>query len=390
MKNETNDNSKNRILWLDGLRGIACILIFVHHFIVAFFPAAYYGNNETSSESVFSVLLAESPLGVIVNGDFWACVFCIVSGLVLSLSILNSNKDNISKIMLKRYPRLALPTLAVSLVVYVMLKMGLFFSMEASLITHSKWFASYYTETVSIKRVLKSSLYGVWLEGDSTFSTAFWMLTPLFIGSYLTYLISIMSRNAKQYIYILYVILIVILTLKNSLLLCFVLGSMLGYTYYRKNSLKNNYALGLISISIGIYFGGFPSEASPLAYYKLLAGKLLETINSSQYYHIVGAFLFIYGILKLRIVQNIFEKKLFLKLGKISFSVYLLHIPILFSITAKIFLVLWNVTGKYAISTLAAFLISGGCLLVVALLFSRYIEGWCTKVTRKITDAIYY
>ena len=39
MKNE-------RLTWIDGLRGLACILIFTHHFLVSFFPSSYNGESK--------------------------------------------------------------------------------------------------------------------------------------------------------------------------------------------------------------------------------------------------------------------------------------------------------------------------------------------------------
>lgn len=35
-----------RLRWLDGLRGIACLGVFTHHFILTFFPAMYYGDSQ--------------------------------------------------------------------------------------------------------------------------------------------------------------------------------------------------------------------------------------------------------------------------------------------------------------------------------------------------------
>ena len=33
-----------RIMWLDGLKGLACIGVLLHHFSLAFLPAVYYGD----------------------------------------------------------------------------------------------------------------------------------------------------------------------------------------------------------------------------------------------------------------------------------------------------------------------------------------------------------
>lgn len=37
-------NKINRIKYLDGLRGIDCMMIVIHHFLLAFYPTSYYGG----------------------------------------------------------------------------------------------------------------------------------------------------------------------------------------------------------------------------------------------------------------------------------------------------------------------------------------------------------
>lgn len=389
MRDETN-NKEEHILWLDGLRGIACTLVFMHHFILAFFPAAYYGIETESSLNKIDTLLAKSTIGIIFNGNFWVCIFCIVSGFVLSLKIMNKrNRGSISESILKRYPRLVLPMFFISFLVYFMLKMGLFSNLEAASYTKSEWLSGYYLETVSIKKVITCSLYSVWFEGDSTFSTAFWMMTPLFMGSFLTYLIGVVTWNANRYIYIVYAMIAIFTLKKNSLLFCFVVGSLLAYIYYNSKKMMENHVLGILLLILGIYFGGYPSNASPLDYYSILAGKLPENINAGQFYHMIGASLFIYGIFCLKLGKMILENKIFLRLGKISFAIYLLHIPILFSVTTKIFLILYKTTKHYFVSAGVGLCVSGILLIIVAGLFNKYVEKWCGKITDKIVNMIY-
>ena len=69
---KTND----RVLWIDGLRGIACLAIFAHHFGCCFYPVTQFGP-EGQWATPASVALAQSPLAVFLNGNFWVCVFCV-------------------------------------------------------------------------------------------------------------------------------------------------------------------------------------------------------------------------------------------------------------------------------------------------------------------------
>lgn len=113
-----------RIYWIDGLKGIACIMIFVHHFFVGFMPASYYGVGAMQhGNDGWEVLLSQNPASVLINGNFWVCVFCVLSGLVQGYKIFSMESlDRLPKDMVKRYFRLSLPVFFISLIVYLMMK----------------------------------------------------------------------------------------------------------------------------------------------------------------------------------------------------------------------------------------------------------------------------
>ncbi len=77
----------NRILWLDGIKGIACIFIFLHHFFVHYFPAVYYGSLELSKAKGIDIYLSQSPIGFFLNGNFFVHLFLIISGYVITCTV---------------------------------------------------------------------------------------------------------------------------------------------------------------------------------------------------------------------------------------------------------------------------------------------------------------
>ena len=99
-----------RIDWIDGLRGIACLGVFVYHFLRYTFPATYDGNAENIKVFNSEVVCSNNPLAFIVNGNFYVCLFFLISAFVLSLQVIDKqNKKDIAVMLFKRYPRLALP-----------------------------------------------------------------------------------------------------------------------------------------------------------------------------------------------------------------------------------------------------------------------------------------
>lgn len=181
-----------RIEWLDGMKGLACICVVLHHFLLAFLPATYYGDISISKFSNgFDVKMAQSPIAFFINGNYMVALFCLINALVLSLKVMGlQNKEEISNIFIKRYPRLMLPIAPVVLLVYLMLRFGWFCHLEIVPVTQSPWLSYYYLEKVGFGRCIESLFVTTWYTKDSTFSNAFWMLGQLLFGSYLAIVLS--------------------------------------------------------------------------------------------------------------------------------------------------------------------------------------------------------
>ena len=182
---------KQRLDWIDGLRGICCILIFVHHFLLIFYPGTYSGNAVPSHMiAKLDIYLAQSPFASLFNGNFLVCIFCVVSAVSISYSIFRrTDLNRLSRSMIKRFPRLALPLFVTSLLVYFMIKLSLFENDAAVRITQSWWLDLYYKNDPELWQVFRTSFIDVWFVGNSEFSTAFWMLKYIFYGSFATYFI---------------------------------------------------------------------------------------------------------------------------------------------------------------------------------------------------------
>lgn len=74
----------NRNLALDGMRGLACLIVVFWHLAVNFFPAAAWGVPTPTSEP-WELALYRSPLRIILSGGFAVSVFFVLSGYVLTI-----------------------------------------------------------------------------------------------------------------------------------------------------------------------------------------------------------------------------------------------------------------------------------------------------------------
>ena len=90
---------------LDGLRGVAALIVVVFHVMSAFVPAWVPDQSEAVP------WWADSPLAVLYNGTFAVPVFFVLSGFVLAQASLLPRKHLWLDLAL-RYLRLALPATA--------------------------------------------------------------------------------------------------------------------------------------------------------------------------------------------------------------------------------------------------------------------------------------
>jgi peptidoglycan/LPS O-acetylase OafA/YrhL len=335
-----------RIKWIDGLKGLASVLIFLHHFILAFYPAMYYGSSVPSHLFGIEYLLTDSPLMSFFGGHFLVCVFLMLSGIVLSIQ---SKKivtiKQLFTTIIKRYLKLSIPLFIVSMVVFFMLKANLFYNLETAKITLSPWLELFYTELPNLSKVIITSFYEVWIFGDSTFSNAFWMLYILFYGSLLTSITRYLINKNVLNRYLIYSILIVYFIYTKDLLLNFVFGMIIA-DLIQDYKIKENTSVSYVFLIVGAILGGFPFGIIPTHFYRYFL-LLPDYFSSENFIHTLGALFVIIGISSISKLQIQFNRKLIQTVGKYSYIFYLIHIPILFSFSTFFTVVLWTYRIDY-------------------------------------------
>ena len=384
---------QNHLGWIDGIKGIACIIIFVHHFLLMFMPGAFYGSRISGAGRI-SRLLAESPLGVLVNGNFCVCLFMMLSGAVLSYKILQSDNDIhvISEVVSTRYLRLTLPVVAVSAVVFLLMQVpGAFQGNQIAAVTGSPWAAGKYTQVPSIKGFFIITLFKTWLQGSDVFSTAFWMLTYSFYGSFLCVICSLaaIGRDRRKIIVLFFLISFAFFHVENGMiyLACFPLGNIIGMMVHSGKQREGQKEEGrmravktgcrVLCLIAGLYLGGYPSGTETGA----AAGYGYQYLKLQPYYapqyvvaHITGAFLLLAGASGLAGVQKALGNKVFRGLGKISYAAYLVHIPILFTVSTRVYM--------YCIGRCGRAGSIGICFAVTAVLVAGCAYGFYTGIER--------
>jgi peptidoglycan/LPS O-acetylase OafA/YrhL len=129
--------------------------------------------------------------------------------------------------------------------------------------------------------------------------------------------------------------------------------------------------LSIILIS-GLFIGSYPvGTVTNDSLYGFLNNGLFETPKMT--YHIIGAGMIMYALLNSRWLQNFFSSPVPVFLGKISYSLYLIHFLVISSFTCALFLVLYPVL-PYSAAVLISCVLSVLLIIPLSYLFYKYVD----------------
>lgn len=372
----------NREYWLDRVKGIACVVVFLNHFFLTF-GYTCLGLNK---------IVSLRPFHVLVNGNYAVCLFLLISAYVISVPIYRQkNFEKVQKTLAKRYPRLMLPVFFSSLFVYFLYNLVGYYNQEAGNILGNQWLMGKYVEPLTLKDLFLTSLIRVWWNGDASFNAPFWMLQILFFGTFLTVIVTMITAIEKQYGGIILAMLTLIYTYLGSFYLCFILGTLLAYLKCRTNFWekwkKRKIFLG-INIILLISSFCLPGYADIIV--KVMTCIFSENafVCNGSFYNIMGSFLLVFSLMGMERVKQCLEKsKILNAISQISFSVYLVHWPIICSLSCFLYLKLQGKGYRENIVYTIIFFITVIVVAVVGKMFNVLVEKKvCDSIVKKVCD----
>lgn len=368
----------------DGLRGLAAVSVAVSHMILAFFPAAFthyfawvaapgaiYGRVES--------ILATPGLSVLWNGSFSVSIFFVLSGYVLTKRLVEKQDLAIARsLAARRYFRLAGPVLGSALFAFGLMSLGLYHSVDVAAMTSSAWLKGMWNVTPNFFLAVKEGLYGAIFRGEVSYNPVFWTMRIEFIGSLLVlaYRCLTLSRRSQVSGAVIYIILTASLAPGEWVAyLAFLLGTHLNDL----PELGRRGALYLLAV-VGLYLGGI--DGSGL--YGWLGYIPVEAPARNGVFAVFGATLLVYAV-KSGAFSGLLRSGPVQFLGRISYSLYLVHLPIILSVACGSYL--WFVVdqgfGRIAAAAMA-FAIAFPTTIVVAILFTRLVDEPCIKLAKRI------
>lgn len=367
-----------KIVYLDGLKGLGCVIVFLTHFVYAFYYGMYHFQPESCHlPGNLDIAVGKSPLNLFFNGNTAVRLFLVISGYLLCRNFfLTGDKSRLVRSAWKRYLRLMPAVLAVNAVIFVCMKLGLYYNTPAAAVAGSeKWFAGFNAFAPSLSGMLKESLYGCFLFGSNDYNGVLWTIQILFLGAYLDYaLAAFVSRF--RFRWLLYGLLAAALLRTDFLSIClgYVLCDLMHTDWSWRKRLCGCQPLNWFLLAAGLYFMSYPSAG--FGYEGTIWGLLpLVLVN---YYHIFGVLCFVTAVLNLEPLQQFFSMRGFLYLGRISYSLYLIHFLVTATFGAWFLLTFYEILGYNLTSFLNLILISGITVLLSEL-SCRYVEPLSKK-----------
>jgi peptidoglycan/LPS O-acetylase OafA/YrhL len=321
-----------RLRALDGLRGLAALVVVFHHSLLSFPELAkpYFSESAVHPRWSFAWWMVETPLHALWEGDAAVYVFFILSGIVLTLPALKMHNFSWTAYYPQRLLRLYLPVwAAVALAALTFLVVPRVGSVE------SPWLVERVTEITPLVVFKDLTL----VTGNGGLATPLWSLVWEVIFSLLLPLYVMTARRFPK---------LNILKAVVSFAVIF-LGSTFGsgiLTYLPMFFLGSIIAMSLLSKE-GTFSARLPKRMERNWRFTILFGVSLilvtctwtarefivipRTSGTATAIALSGAVVLVYLSLRWPLAKTLLERPTFQWLGRISFSLYLVHEPIIVS-----------------------------------------------------------
>jgi len=373
---------------LEGLRGLASIAVVLHHMVLVFFPFIIFGDEKLGPiHSGIEKILHGNPLMMFLSGTFPVAIFFVLSGFVLSIGYFNrKDDDSLRKQIIRRYPRLMIPALFSILICALLIIIGFAKNIDTSSITGSSWLDNGWTKDPMLFSAIKEGIYGIFVNSGSAYNNVLWTMQIEFTGSLLVFLLIFTVKNIK---YRKYIYAFTIIGLINTWYFAFIAGVILADLYSSGAIKVHSFSrLKIITITaIIIYMGGVPLLNTVNSEYYGIFSKI-DLVNIRQLFLTIAAILSLYLVIFDSKIKRVFEFNKIQRLGKYTFSLYLIHLPILYTFTCSIFMFLFNYGLSYKMSALISLCVSIPLIAASTYLFERYIDSRSVRLSAKLADLI--
>jgi peptidoglycan/LPS O-acetylase OafA/YrhL len=318
-----------RLHFLDGLRGWAALVVLLSHlFQIWLIPLA---------SPALMPIINYTPFGVLMDGGFAVFVFFGVSGFALGYPVVTatSRYRTLAILALTRYTRLTIPILASCLFAQVLWSAGLLFNHQAGEQSPNSWVSFFYNFSPLPGEIWRFALWDVYLNFNQarSWNGVLWTMSIEWLGSF----------------YLFALLLIPVRWLR-------ILGA-IGLSVVFCQSPYFGFFCGYLLAEASLHFGwvnqtegsGRRAWAGLALIATCVVAQIFSRINLAELQrapdlHAIQVNLTVavgmLGIVLSSAARSFLSTRTSTFLGDISFSLYLVHLPIIFSFGCGLYLLL--------------------------------------------------
>ncbi|MEA2741154.1 MAG: hypothetical protein QOH05_4461 [Acetobacteraceae bacterium] len=361
-----------RVGWLEGLRGLAAMQVVLLHYVSAFFPAmiSTYPLHEFWWQSILT-----APLAFLYDGSAAVYLFFIMSGAALTQAF-SPQPFALAAVVTRGLIRLGLPMAAATLLAAALYALWPDAHVVAAGQTDSLWLNDIGPREVAMASIIHQIVIEGLLTGfdglslfppkvahmmglverEHAFDTPRWTLHIEFVGSLLILLLVAVRAWASRAAYRA-TCAVLCFGFALSPLSLFVVGHLAASHLRPGDGRKKRVRLGMMGLGMACLTAGILLCTMPVIrpiwdLWSLLPPSLRRAGHQSTLQMTIGAVLVFGGLVLLPILQRQLQRPTMRRLGTISFSLYLIHFPILFTGVAACFTFL-NSTLPYGAAVAA-------------------------------------
>lgn len=372
-----NVRGGGRLNYIDSIKFIVCVLVFVGHFYYGFYTAA----SKTPDLSKM-VVYTHTLCRFFFSRVFTVSVFSFLSGYLISKKVYG--KKNLIKKWVGRYFRFSIPLFFVYF--FIMLCKQNLTSQACEYmadVLESRWLL-YGTETsFTMWHVLKASLITTLFFGNSSFETPVWTLQPMYIGYVLTTLYwnicAKIDAKKKNYFCFLQLVCVMLIVMNGFVAAAVFLGSL--YRNKKRNIFPQENFRRMVAVAVLLLGTGHAFSNLPMI------GHGRMSINLSEFGNMGLALLFLICMCENSRIRDLLNHKKLAEFGRLSFPIYLLHMPIVTFCSCYMMMKLFNREG-FTEAYLFTEIFTIPLVLLVAFLWNCTVQKLCDKITNHINRLV--
>ena len=387
-----------KIHYLDGIRGLAALGVLFTHIVVSFYPAIYTGNPlQAHWADGRDAVLGHSVFAGFFASNLAVSTLFLLSAYVLSFRFFMTRDPAVATAnAYRRYLRLLGPVLFSMVLSWLLLRLGAFQHLPVAALSHSEWFlGSYFNFPPDLGEAVAQAFWKCFsVNGVQTYNPALWTMNYELLGSFSVFgFQALFGRSSRRYV----VYGVMALVFLRSYYLAFVLGMILSDMRYSdwgeryRDYLRGRSWLCVLLMLLGGCFGTyFLNGQTPWSCWLDFGVLQAMGVDLFTFYHVIGATLLFTGCLYHGGIQRILSWRPLLFVGRVSFSLYLLHFILLCTLGCRFFLFLQAAGLGYSLSVLLMTMLLVPAALLCSWLMTVCLDEPAMRMVKRLQQRYFY